>query len=105
LASARLDGDRPPAIALAVGTQPECPLATDRPSATPSVPGLPGFEPGDAAEVPGFKPGEKGRRLLAQPGWGRRCYTPYGWCWLPGPGPLGYPCYCCCPLVYGFVDF
>ena len=58
-------------------------------------------------EVPGASSSttdKEGRGLLAQ-GWGRRCYTSYGWCWLPGPAPVGYPCYCCCPVVYGFVDF
>jgi hypothetical protein len=45
------------------------------------------------------------RGLLAQGAWGRRCYTSYGWCWLPRPAPVGYPCTCCCPLGYGFVDF
>jgi hypothetical protein len=117
LRSTRLDGDRPPAIAHAVATQPECPLETDRPPATSSrgrdipgvepggVPGIPGAEPRGTPGTHGVEAGDKGRGLLAQPGWGRRCYTPYGWCWLPGPGPLGYPCSCCCPLVYGFIDF
>lgn len=35
--------------------------------------------------------------------WGLRCATPYGWCWLPQPRPLGAPCFCCCPVDYGYV--
>ena len=30
-----------------------------------------------------------------------RCVTPQFWCWLPGYGPVGAPCFC--PTPYGNV--
>jgi len=31
-----------------------------------------------------------------------RCFTPQFWCWLPGFGPVGTPCFCNTP--YGPVN-
>jgi hypothetical protein len=55
----------------------------------------------EASLFPGSGTAARWPEPLAQ--WGQRCYTPWGWCWLPGPAPLGYPCTCCCPVGYGYV--
>jgi hypothetical protein len=36
---------------------------------------------------------------------GMVCQTPYGWCGMPGPAPVGSQCYCATPQgpIYGVV--
>ena len=105
--SARLDGERHVA-AVAPGTEnPECLLdARQDQRRAPTVDAWEGPRSApDGTVLESSARAREGRGLLAQGGWGRRCYTPYGWCWLPRPAPLGYPCTCCCPVAYGFVDF